>query len=50
MAKIIEKGLATGDEPWFFDGLIIGPVRVYKPSTKDGKPESRPKPKAKQKH
>src|SRR3974390_2588172 len=41
MAKIIEKGSVTGKEPWFSTGWTIGPVRIYKPSTKGGKPESK---------
>jgi hypothetical protein len=41
MGKTIDRDLATGDEPWFTDAIIIGPVRIYRPSAKDGEPKSK---------
>jgi hypothetical protein len=41
MAKVIDKGYMTKDDPSYFDGLTIGPIRIYRKSTKDGKPGSK---------
>ena len=42
MAKIIDKGLMTKDDPGYSPGLIIGPVIVSRGSTKSGKPKAKP--------
>ena len=44
MAKVIDKGLGTKDDPNYSDALMIGPIRVFRKSTKDGKPEKEDKP------
>jgi hypothetical protein len=42
MAKIIDKGLISKDDPAYSDGWIIGPVLVSRKSAKSGKSESKP--------
>ena len=42
MAKIIDKGLMTKDDPAYSNGWIIGPVIVSRKSTKSRKPKSEP--------
>jgi hypothetical protein len=49
MAKVIDKGLGTKDDPGYSPGFIIGPVIVSRKSTKSGEQKSQPaKARAKQ--
>ena len=41
MAKIIDKGLMTKDDPAYSDGWMIGPVLVSRKLAKSGKSESK---------
>jgi len=41
MAKIIERGLGSEDDPTYFSGYIIGPIIVSKHSTKSDDEESK---------
>lgn len=42
MAKVIDKGLMTKDDPGYSRGFIIGPVIVSRKPTKSGKSEYKP--------
>ena len=41
MAKIIDKGLMTKDDPGYSQGFIIGPVLVSRKPSKSGKSENK---------
>jgi hypothetical protein len=40
MGKTIEKGFAKEDD-LLCGKIVIGPIRIYRPSAKDGEPESK---------
>jgi hypothetical protein len=41
MAKIIDKGIMTRDDPKYSPGFVIGPVLVSRKSRKNGDPRSK---------